>query len=307
MNPKVSVIIPTYNRPETVKRAINSVFKQTYQGFEIIIVDDSPNDETQKIVGQFKDERIKYIKTEDVKEGSASARKRNTGVKNINQSSKYVAFLDDDDEYLPSFLEDTIKELDNKKDLGAVTSYAEFRTTDGKRLKICRPAREFWEAPVGSLWVLRREIFEKENIWFDEKIIFDDLDFGVRLPKNYKRGVIPKVSRVYYALPLKRGESLSTKYEKLVEASKYFFKKNYSIYFHEGKKALGFLYFFVGKTHCQAGKFKEGRFYFKTALKLNPTFKYFFYYFLSLFSPGVFQSHRLLILKHKILGKLLKI
>jgi len=50
MNHKVSIIIPTYKRPDLIKRAIRSILNQTYQDFEIVIIDDSPDDETEKVV-----------------------------------------------------------------------------------------------------------------------------------------------------------------------------------------------------------------------------------------------------------------
>jgi len=56
--PKASIIIPTYNRPHLIIRAIKSVLNQTYQNFEIVVIDDSPNDKTEKVVKSFNDKRI---------------------------------------------------------------------------------------------------------------------------------------------------------------------------------------------------------------------------------------------------------
>ncbi len=103
MNPTVSVIIPTYNRANLVSRAIKSVLNQTYQDFEIIVVDDCSEDNTEEIVKSFNDSRIRYIKHKKNKGGSAA---RNTGIKRAR--GKYIAFLDDDDEWLPSKLEKQI-------------------------------------------------------------------------------------------------------------------------------------------------------------------------------------------------------
>jgi len=304
LNPKVSIIIPTYNRPHLAGRAIKSVLNQTHQNFEIILVDDSPNNDTKEVVKQLKDERIKYIKSEDIKRGSAAARKRNLGIRNISQDSKYIAFLDDDDEFLPTFLEETLKKLEQENEVVAVGVYGESRLEDGRKLKRRYPLREFWETRLGNGSVLRREIFEKENIWFDEKTLFEDLDFGVRVAKNHKVGFIPKILRVYYIYPSKKGESSSTKYERQADNLGYFFKKNQDIYFAAGKRAFGFLNFLAGKIYCQAGRIREGRFHFKKALKTDFKLKYFLYYLIALFFPKVFQSHRILILKYKILGNL---
>jgi len=90
-NPKVSVIIPTYNRAYLVGRAIRSVLNQTYQDFEIIVVDDGSTDNTEEVVKSFNDPR---------RGGSAA---RNTGIRAAR--GEYIAFLDSDDEWLPEKLE----------------------------------------------------------------------------------------------------------------------------------------------------------------------------------------------------------
>ena len=63
MNVSVSIITPTYNRAHTIQKAIDSVLKQTYQDWEMIIVDDGSTDNTEEIVKKSKDPRIKYLNT----------------------------------------------------------------------------------------------------------------------------------------------------------------------------------------------------------------------------------------------------
>jgi len=92
-NPTVSVIIPTYNRAHTIGRAIKSVLNQTYQDFEIIVVDDGSTDNTEEVVKSFRDKRIRYIQHKKNK-GAAAA--RNTGIKSAK--GKYIAFQDSDDD-----------------------------------------------------------------------------------------------------------------------------------------------------------------------------------------------------------------
>ena len=97
--PLVSVIIPTYNRPHTIERAIKSVLNQTYQNIELIVIDDNAKNkqariETSKILQKYPS--IKYIKNT---KNLGGARTRNVGIENAK--GKYIAFLDDDDEFLP--------------------------------------------------------------------------------------------------------------------------------------------------------------------------------------------------------------
>ena len=93
-NPTLTTIIPTYNRAALVKRAIQSVLNQTFQDFEIIVVDDSSVDNTEEVVKGFRDDRIRYIRHPNNKGLPAG---RNTGIKVA--SGEYIAFLDDDDEW----------------------------------------------------------------------------------------------------------------------------------------------------------------------------------------------------------------
>jgi len=113
--PAVSVIIPTYNRAHTIIRAIESILKQTYQDFEIIVVDDGSTDSTNKVIYSFKDARIRYTRHEHNK-GEAAA--RNTGIKRAK--GKFIAFQDSDDESLPHRLEKEVEVLDSHPQISIV-------------------------------------------------------------------------------------------------------------------------------------------------------------------------------------------
>jgi len=305
MNPKVSVIIPTYNRPQLIKRAIKSVLNQTYQNFEIIIIDDSPNNETEKVVKELQDNRMKYVRNQ-VRKGNPGA--KNQGVRESSSDSKYIAFLDDDDEYLPLFLEKTIKRLEEEKDIAIATTYAELRDLSGAKIgdNPCE-CSEFWRVSVGNGCVIRKEVFEKENIWHDEemKMRYEDLDFGIRLAKTHKWACIPEALRVYYAYPQERGISRSFVFnpETIIKELEYFYQKNQKIYKEAGKRADAWIQFIIGKTLCRAEKIREGRGYLLMALKNYPHPIYLFYYLLALIYPKAFQNPSLIILKHKILKR----
>jgi len=96
--PKVSIIIPTYNRARFLKEAIESVFNQTYLDYELIVVDDGSEDNTKQIITRYKD-RLTY--TDIPHQGVSKA--RNTGI-NLAQG-EFICFLDSDDLWLPKKLE----------------------------------------------------------------------------------------------------------------------------------------------------------------------------------------------------------
>lgn len=97
---KVSIIIPTYNRANTIKRAIDSVLRQTYNDFELLVVDDGSTDDTPQIVGSYEDSRVRYFRTGE-RHGANHA--RNVGIKNAG--GEYIAFQDSDDFWLEDKLE----------------------------------------------------------------------------------------------------------------------------------------------------------------------------------------------------------
>jgi len=103
MNPKVSVVIPLYNKAPYIARALNSVLSQTIQDFEVIVVDDGSTDDGVEVVRGFDDPRIRLIQQEN--RGVSAA--RNRGIEAAR--AELVAFLDADDEWLPRFLETILR------------------------------------------------------------------------------------------------------------------------------------------------------------------------------------------------------
>lgn len=126
--PLVSVVIPTYNDGDTLHRAIDSVFSQTYKNIEITVVDDGSIDNTDKKMTEY--EGLKYIKHEKNRGGSAA---RNTGIE--RSSGEYVAFLDADDEWLPEKIERQVTRLESRSEEW-IAAYCDKVSIDSKRSKI---------------------------------------------------------------------------------------------------------------------------------------------------------------------------
>ena len=105
LDPMVSVIVPTFNRPQMLKGALKSILNQTYQNFEIVVVNDGGED-VSDLGETFRDPRIKY-KSHPKNRGLAAA--RNTGIRNA--SSQYIALLDDDDIFYPEHLQTAVNML----------------------------------------------------------------------------------------------------------------------------------------------------------------------------------------------------
>ncbi len=111
MSPKVSVIMPTFRRGDNgyLRRAMDSVLTQVFNNFEFIIIDDGSRDSTQQIVRSYADPRIRYVRHED--NCGIPAVRVNEGIR--LSRGEYLAFMFDDDQWLPYHLESTVNHLNN--------------------------------------------------------------------------------------------------------------------------------------------------------------------------------------------------
>lgn len=193
----VSVIIPTFRRPDKLDRAIDSVLAQTYSDVEVIVVDDNePFTEgrqlTEQIMQRYESNaRVKYIKHEHNKNGSAA---RNTGAR--SSDAEYVAFLDDDDEFYPEKIKAQVELMSQKGDeYGCCYTKHEIKRPDGtlftsdeKRegnMYLTTLMRDYHPA-AGSNLLVRKKVFDQIG-GFDESFIRNqDIEFLARLLKTYK-------------------------------------------------------------------------------------------------------------------------
>ncbi len=158
-----SVIIPLYNKAPYIARAINSVLCQTYQDFEIIVVDDGSTDNGAHIVEAMTDSRIRLFRQDNA--GPSAA--RNRGIETA--ASKNIAFLDADDEWKPGFLETICKLMLQFPDCGAYsTSYDIINPT----LKLSHPK---FKSKPSVLWtgIIQDffEILQSELPFFSSSIV----------------------------------------------------------------------------------------------------------------------------------------
>jgi glycosyltransferase involved in cell wall biosynthesis len=132
----VSIIVPCYNSAEYIAQTIESVLAQTYQDWEMIVIDDCSVDDSVKIVSSYqkKDDRINLYRTKAC--SGSPMEPRNMGI--AKASGQYIAFLDSDDVWLPNKMENQIK-LFNEKNIGLVYSnYEKISETGIRNLRIIK-------------------------------------------------------------------------------------------------------------------------------------------------------------------------
>lgn len=193
--PLVSVLIPTFNRASLVERAIKSVLKQTYDHFELLIIDDHSTDNTESVIRSFDDDRIKYLDNER-KKGAQGA--RNTGI--LASQGSYIALLDSDDEWLPAKLKKQMKILTDKRDVDLVYTGQVSIYQDGSKQKFYRKPRENYFKELlkvncigpASTVVAKKICFLQIGL-FDESLpAKQDYDMWLRLSQEYDFYCIPE-------------------------------------------------------------------------------------------------------------------
>ena len=173
---KVSIILPTYNSDSVLKNAIESVKYQTYENWELLIIENGKKGQAEEIVKEFADDRIKYIYQEIANVSEA----RNTGIDNA--VGKYIAFIDSDDRYEKDFLQRMIKEISAKQTQIVTCGYRrvydkkQMLIQDCKNIENTTNIKEYLEILKESylfneLWnkVYISEIINKNNIRFNKK------------------------------------------------------------------------------------------------------------------------------------------
>ena len=190
--PNVSVVIPTFNRPQLLARAIASVLGQTYRDFEIIVVQNGPGEYSKPVVEQFAKQGVPVRYFHEAKPDPVNA--RNVGVK--QSQTEFVAFLDDDDEWLSEKLEQQIALMENSDNVGLVFSCPRIVMKDGnvvpEKLRAGGSASykrfiakgNFIRSLSGVL--IRRKCFDKAGYFDIRYSICNDYDFYLRIAKNYE-------------------------------------------------------------------------------------------------------------------------
>ncbi|MDJ0508850.1 MAG: glycosyltransferase family A protein [Crocosphaera sp.] len=199
---KVSIVIPAYNAMRYLPETLDNVLQQTYEAFEVIIINDGSTDNIKEWFTSILDNRVRLISQQN--KGLAGA--RNTGIENAK--GDYIAFLDADDLWEPTKIEKQVKLLDNNPKVGLIYTGVAIIDSDG-----IRTGRIFQEDFEGYIWkeltqknfvgcgsvaMVRKECFEQVSN-FDQNLgsFVEDWDMWLRIAVEYPFKVI-KEPLVYY-------------------------------------------------------------------------------------------------------------
>lgn len=202
MNLKISVNICCYNSEKFITETLKSVLDQTFDNFEVIIVDDGSKDRTGEIIKKFDDPRIKYFYQQN--RGLSASRNRAIEL----SSGEYIAFLDHDDIWLPDKLKKQLALFDKHPALGLVYSDCYVYNVNNKiKLKHSDLTKLFRGNVIDELFVgdfiplltatIPRRVVDSIGV-FDRKYrIAEDYDYFIRVAKEYMIDYVPEPLAIY--------------------------------------------------------------------------------------------------------------
>jgi glycosyltransferase involved in cell wall biosynthesis len=201
--PEVSIILPTYNRASYLDKCIQSVIKQTFEDWELIVVDDGSNDHSFAIVNPYlrKFDKIRYLKHSNRKLGYA----RNAGIQ--ASFGKYITFIDSDDHYFPNHIESRLDYLYSHPGIDLIEGgffleeevlVADYFQT-GKLINL-------QECVLGPTFFGKRHVFFELN-GFNDIAYGEDTDLWERAERRFKTHKLSEPQTYYYS----RAESSITK------------------------------------------------------------------------------------------------
>jgi len=205
VSPQFSVIVPVYNRADTLARALKSVLAQTFQDFEIVVIDDGSKDDPQSVCDSFDDPRIRCIRQDNRGGGAA----RNAGIDAAR--GRFVAFLDSDDEFLPQHLE-RMRRLLSTTD--KTVGYARMVVDRGHGRSLLKPSRAIGASEHMATYLLCDRGFvptitvalpreAAARVRYSESLRFaQDTDFAIRLfLEGCRFAMIEEPGAVWHDLP----------------------------------------------------------------------------------------------------------
>jgi glycosyltransferase involved in cell wall biosynthesis len=263
------VIIPTYNRGDILMDSIQSVLDQTYDDFELIVVDDASSDDTRAVVEGVDDDRVKYL-GHDKNKGAPVA--RNTGVSEAK--GEFIAFQDSDDEWLSTKLEKQVDLFrETSSDVGVVYTgmlrvvYGEERyipyssveqKTGDVRHSLAR--QNFVPTQVAAV---RSACFDEVGMFDEDAWPLSDWELWIRISQGFRFDLVdePLVTGKV------RADSISTDHEAKVEARRHIVDKH-TDFFDEA--TLSRQLFYIGHGYMKLGETRKGQTYLRRAVRTKP-------------------------------------
>jgi glycosyltransferase involved in cell wall biosynthesis len=273
--PLVSVVVPTHNRPTQLRRAVDSVLRQTYRQLELIVVDDCGEIEAAAGLAGIHDERLSVIRR--MENGGASAA-RNTGIEAAR--GEMIGFLDDDDEWLPTKLERQVPVLDGApQSVALVYCWMDYFNNDGDLIGEVHPTlrgnvfdRTLVYQPIGGCpTLLVRSEAVRAVGGFEERLRRgNDGEFIRSIARDHEVDLVPEVLvRVHTGHGPRISDDTVLALERVILAYEFRLQK-YAADFTVHRARHGDLLRRLAVTHSRLHHYQRGALTFGKALRIDP-------------------------------------
>ena len=202
MSDLITIVIPTYNRPDNLRRCLKSVTSQSYHDFEVTVVNDSEDEQSvQEVIDEIADPRIRYLKNSRIKGANGA---RNTGI--LAAKGEFIAFLDDDDEWLTDKLLWQVEHLKSHRNQSGVFCAFEIQKfgawqksiLDLQELQLAEVLLNTVSIGSSSSLMFRQEVFDRVGLWDEDMKRQQDKELLVRILKNEKIGYDNRIALKVY-------------------------------------------------------------------------------------------------------------
>ena len=275
-NPMVTVVLPSYNSMHYIAETMETVLNQTYQDFEVLVVNDGSTDDTPNWINRLSQKEPKVRMVSQANQGLAGA--RCTGV--TNAKGKYVAFIDDDDLWEPTKLEKQVNSLESNPQAGLCYTWTALADSGGKatgRVIASNAEGNVWKQMTemnivccGSTPMIRRSCFDEVGLFDHEVSPSDDWDMWWRISARYPFTLVREALILYRQHP----NNSSKKCEHMLATSRILIERNFANapmeLLHLRNRSYGCIYLYLGWRAIENNDYQQAKEFRDRAMSHRP-------------------------------------
>jgi glycosyltransferase involved in cell wall biosynthesis len=294
--PRVSIIIPTHNRSTLLRRSIQSVLAQTFQDFELLVVDDASSDDTATVVSGFRDTRVRYIRLPENRRAAAA---RNVGIRQARGA--LLAFNDDDDVWLPHKLELQVDALQRQPATVGVNLCGHIKLNrDGATYvggaEDFAAGTEFSNGTIFSgvistpAWLVRSETFARSGLFDEGMKAWDDWELAMRM--RDVTGFCHTEEPLFIQDQRRASGAGMWDNESLFANDLGIIMRKHGARWEKNPRVAAHHYRIMALVESKRGAGAESRRWFLKSLRAHPSIKALMLYLLSFFGPDAIVAAR---------------